>query len=815
MRLLIVTVLLCAATALLQFSCGGQPPPQPNLVFNSEMLANEKVGNLVDGWSLTRSMPEVRWRNASPLKKGRSALFSNPGTVRDGKGDIRMFAGLFLEPGEQYRFKVWVRTKDFHCGNTGFVAFGPGWNGSFGIQGFPENSDWHLVDEVHTASKDYGKLFSFTLYAEGYSGEIEFAAPQIYPESPAARANVYSVREEALNLIPVTPRTDQIREGEDAALFCRWFADAGMTHDGAVRYSIDGQAERIAPIAGDGMVKLDLGGVGVGTHQLAMQTGNYRRTLPINIIEKLPPMAAARRLNNFHHVIFESEMTANDTAHFVNPRNGMVLFRLPAGARAGLKAPQADFRDGEFIFLPAGEYEFQLTGSAGAVCIGAVSETMLYPVANGPLLPGLKPMDQEHCRKYIFPNYALYVGRGDYLSAEELQSILRSRHHRMFESLSAKTFYENPLDREAVSKFLLNRSAYHGNPSLSPGIIVDEIENNIALSRQRGADLAAIFPDLSNRNFYIWICGLVVLNNAHTANYLQQTGLSAENVRHVFEIYLPSRMTKTDAVAEIERRFEYLKNLRNMSPETYGVNLSYASLPYRITYDLHPGVNYKYYMDLQFFRLANDPDFDGIPLVGYWGDHYADREIARFAGELVRHYVINGKTELFSEQFGYSYAPGHLKNPDFEQGMAHWACRGNIRRESVFLFGRDVQRRSDGGREGDSFAVLKRGSQPNELKQQAKNLRPGELYSLTCLSGNLASLRGTNHDAISLSCRIEGGEIIPELSEHGKPENGRFDKLVFRAQRSDPWIVFSDETHSEGTEAYLNFVSLMPFFSGK
>ena len=60
----------------------------------------------------------------------------------------------------------------------------------------------------------------------------------------------------------------------------------------------------------------------------------------------------------------------------------------------------------------------------------------------------------------------------------------------------------------------------------------------------------------------------------------------------------------------------------------------------------HPSVDFKYYLDMQLNLVANDPAFANLGATGYWGSYYADRELYRWAFMLLRHYCVEGNTEM-------------------------------------------------------------------------------------------------------------------------------------------------------------------------
>ena len=86
----------------------------------------------------------------------------------------------------------------------------------------------------------------------------------------------------------------------------------------------------------------------------------------------------------------------------------------------------------------------------------------------------------------------------------------------------------------------------------------------------------------------------------------------------------------------------------------------------------HPEVDYKHYLDMQLNYMATDPVFEGLGCTGYWGSYYGDHEMHRWSMALLRHYCVEGRTDMLSDHYGFSYCPGLLKNGDFRGSFDGW-----------------------------------------------------------------------------------------------------------------------------------------------
>jgi len=250
-------------------------------------------------------------------------------------------------------------------------------------------------------------------------------------------------------------------------------------------------------------------------------------------------------------------------------------------------------------------------------------------------------------------------------------------------------------------------------------------------------------------------------------------------------------------------------------------------------------VDFKVYMDMQFHLIANDPAFSGLFGVMEYTASYSDEEIVRWAGRLYRHYCIEGKREMLSPKYGYTYNPGHILNPDFAEGTTGWtlspAAEGGIATKSMKGYSW-LQGRYPETREGDAFLWMKRSPKgPNIVSQEIKGLKPGRLYSLKMFSGDYRDLsEGKSvQQKHALSLQLENVELLPGKCFHHIYPNcyshhlGSFNDQhrawmnyhvrVFRAKGKTAKLAISDWAGPHepggpaGQELMLNFIEVQPY----
>ena len=778
-----------------------------NMIYNSRMASSGVNGELPDGWSKVDHPTKVLWKPTED-GKGRTALFVNNGS-RVSSCDIRAFSSLYIVPGESYRFRIRIRTKGLECDDSGFVAFGPGWNKSFGIQRhFPENTDWVTLDEVHEATTERSHIYSFAIYVSKFRGELEVAAPEIIPVSEKAIANARYVREDR-PLLPVHPNLNKVEVSDHVVLTFRDYS-----HQlGALEYAMDGGTLKKVVPGGDGLYRFEAGKLTEGQHLLSVKAEKYSATFELTVIPPAPKAGVTWR-NNFNCHLATFAMKEGQTQTLAVPATGTVRFAMPKGAAITVNGVSC--ANGEFVHLVSGTHELKLTqGGEATVKASWLVETSLYPLANGPLnVSGLKPLDYAHASRHQLPVFSSFISHGKHISDAQIKELTGAGHHRFYGSTSMGSVSQIPMDGKSADEFFAFRLRH---PKVCDTVIIDEIENNIPFLTQYVSDLFRTMTPLPRElNIHIWLCGRVVYPSAFTADFLQTTASVSRDMIHYFEIYPPTERTEDEARKSLDEKFAALTQLLEMSPDTIGVALSYCNLPFTYCLDAYPHVNFKYFLDLQLHTLANVQKYHGLRAINFWGDHYGDREISRFAAALLKHYVVEGNKEMFTKDLGYVYAPGHLQNPDFEQGLEGWEANGAVKVAEETFFGKNWQRRIVTGTTGDRFAVFTRSKgTANTLRQRARGLERDKVYSLAFISGDAEHLRQLNHQRGEISCVIDGAELLPEYTEHSarsEKDRGNYDKIVFKALRPDPVITFSDEKCAGGTRSYVSYVSLMPYF---
>ncbi|KKK60225.1 hypothetical protein LCGC14_3026490, partial [marine sediment metagenome] len=87
------------------------------------------------------------------------------------------------------------------------------------------------------------------------------------------------------------------------------------------------------------------------------------------------------------------------------------------------------------------------------------------------------------------------------------------------------------------------------------------------------------------------------------------------------------------------------------------VVLAFFTTP-SLSLNVNPAVDFKVWLDMQYNYLANAPECSGLYGVMIYHASLADEETVRWAGRLFRHYCIEGKRTMLSDELGFKYIPG-------------------------------------------------------------------------------------------------------------------------------------------------------------
>ena len=500
----------------------------------------------------------------------------------------------------------------------------------------------------------------------------------------------------------------------------------------------------------------------------------------------------------------ELENRRQTTVEFINPRDGWIFiasvnadeatlqFHKTPGPAITVHGPDVAPAQEAMRWLPVGKHRLSIskTGSAPLekLVVRAIPELAYwrYPVGS-PVLHPLNEWDVLRDQVLVHMN-VLGCSRAATLEPENQPRFERWRQIGK-QTITALTIPKPGWGEERIYNDAVNYVAYT-NPRLD-GLIIDEVGMGIipledfidytdAVRR-----LSANHPD---KRYDIW--ALDIYGVEEMRPFLEAV-IDNRNLIYWewYEREEPDVASAADKLATTVTRG--MRNWRDymwdVAPNL-GICLGYFAAPPE-SLNENPAVDMKVWIDMQMQCIATDPAFDGVNGLMEYNAKRADEELVRWSAELFRHYGIEGKRELLSEQYSYSYALTHIKNPDFDDGTDGWqiaaAAPDSIEPGSITGYGR-LEGRVRGSSRGDNFLRMKRqAAHPNRISQTITGLEPGALYSIKMITADYQDLvagrsRKYQH---AVSIDIKNTETIKNIQQ------------VFESSRGQEVPPFSSENH--------------------
>lgn len=609
--------------------------------------------------------------------------------------------------------------------------------------------------------------------------------------------------------------------------------------------------------------RLPLPGLKPGGYELAVQASARGRNLGDAAVESItwpekprwPAMAPeARVLNSLvtELLAVRGRAARQPSQRFLNPRKGWVFLRGRAtGARdgqvtVGLEtvappevlltltpggAPAEAMR-----LLAEGPHRLTVLPERGArleeLEVRTVPELTFSQFGAHPHVTEYGPYDWDFLSRYVLPHANTIVGGG---SDEDRPYVQRWRGEgkRWILHCGVPGLGEGKTVTADEAEEFWTETRGMADP-LYDGAIADEFFAQPAEKYQAWTEALRRIqanPALAGKVFYAYCCP--IYGEAASREFART--LIAGGSPIALERYLSEPATEEAARASL--RSALADQLAAWQQALPGVErdmvivLGYMSQPPE-SLNTDPGVDFKVFMDMQFHLLANDPTFFGLYGVMEYLSSYADEETVRWAGQLFRHYCIEGRRDRLTRN---PYLLPHLVNPDFAEGLEGWEAR-EAEPGTVHVGQRDgfswLQGRYPPTGKGNQFLVLRRSETgPNTVAQTVRALEPGRLYSLKLYVAEPDHLE--LQQSLALTATVEGVEPVPDAafvhvypncySHHHGPFNAQnrawmnYHWQVFRAIGRDARLTLSDWASPTepggpiGQELAVNFVELQPY----
>jgi hypothetical protein len=838
-------IIAVLGVAALSLSAHAAVAEGENLLVNGSFDAEQVA--FPEFWSPSNSRNVVYQRTGGPAGKQPAVLLQADNT-QTGEASVRQ-QGLTLVAGETYKLSAYIKTQGFQSRNAGLIVHNGGWYNDVGLKHFPADSDWTFYEKTFKLFPSRDKEYGVAMFAVAPTGAIYFADLKLEAVSAGARRGSSTQMSivAAPRLIPFQPLLNRIpRSQPELTLKCYGNLPAKPeAYEALVTLGGDRLPAQTVPLK-EGKLVIKLAGLPCGDYTLQTvlrHSGTHQAVLgvtnSISIID-VPALDRSRikQLNNLvAEVLSEPVGDKPQTFTFVNPREGWVFVALSGAAPAPGLAVKIDDRDTmitagtdrleAFRELALGEHRITVSGNTGAarLIVRAIPEIFDYPPCADSAVQENGHYDWAFMQRHVLP--AVTTLNGGALPGPALAET-KARGLKWLANFNVA-----PVDDAADVQARMEK-----HPGLTAPQYDGFTSDELFFGRTTIDNYTKALWRLHNpehRLVYSWIVGKPGIAALHTDFMSAALNASHGRGRLLFEAYCHPQPDEKAAAAYLDNMIgETMRRFTAFFPHAAagtGIILgNFNQIPI-ISLEHNPAVDFKYYLDMQVNLLANSPDFADLATTGYWGTYYGDEELVRWSFLLMRHYAVEGRKDMLSARYGFTYNPGCLTNGDFADGLAGWtlapAVDGAIRADDLAGYGKNSQGRWGGGKAGDTVCVLTRhAGQPSRLSQTAHGLTAGKAYCLQFVTADRKDVLGKKYNPrrYGLDAELDGAEILPDKSfvHVDQRSTGRYEhndnvakinlhRVIFRAKAPTLRLTFTDAAASPGEELLLNFVQLKPY----
>lgn len=805
--------------------------PNDNLVVNGEFRAEQDVRPQF--WEFSNNC-ELGWRaEGGPGDKPYVTMECNASSAEI---SIRQ-GGVNLVSGGVYRVSAWVKACGFSAKRGRCAGFG--WFNGLKLV-TDTGGEWrhfstNVLATVTGATTIYiwadepnGKLALADLRVNAVN-DIALAESQL----PAAVRAIYEPR-----LVVMRPRLGAIPK-DDPRLEVRFFGRVprGKRDDYDVIARIEETGEQTATPLSDNTVHAS---VPASTASGVLALSLVRRSTGETVSAKRYRYAFAdiprnitkgRPLNNLCSELVNATVTGGcDRFSFVFGRSGWVF--LSAKGRVtldGVEVVSPDSPRGEsFRFLSPGRHDLVVSAASGSrIIVRSIAEIFNYCPGVDSRVPGNGSYGWDFQEKYVHP--AVTTQNSGLIDPERRSEFLRRGYH-WIDNMSTVGVTGDALKGRLMENPSMKDGFHHG-------VSCDEQSFTAVGALEAYAKGLRDF-DLEfrpDRAVYTWAYGGPLADGVDQEFFEAMLNEALGKGRFLPELYRSTRRTEGEALKAVDdglrkRYAKFIDCYPSAGPSIVVVLSNFNQIPV-LSHAYYPHVDFKRHLDLQVHMLATDPVFKDVGGVGFWGSYYADEEIHRWSFALMRHYVVEGRTELLSDRYGYRYVPGHLSNGDFENGFEGWKTTGAVRLDGMKDFGRRAQNRwGNADAAGDAFAVLTKGDGvAASIRQTISGLTPGRIYSLQMSTFDVKDVKASRVAPRRLGIDPmlgKGAELVREgsfvfVDDRKKVcyemNNGvartNLHRVLFRATAEKVELVIHNDKAEPGEELGVNCISVNPYFA--
>ena len=803
------------------------------LIYNPELKADGRT--FPSGWMpLTHSGAQVLYfRDGGPDNKPFFRLTSRKAPSRLHQTNLK------LVKGEKYKVGAWFRTKNVVNRMSGIrVACSSNqmeYDGNHLLVNLPVNmKEWRYFERVITLPANEKTLYPYydvELMLDAGGGELDVAGITLKPVSEIARRNSKTQMENVhpclvpLGILYYIPQNDpamdfrwvgEFKGGEAADAECEFY----FSHDKKTvkapfsfeRFNV--KFGKLTPKKAQDM----------RIRVVSRKTGKvwFEETHPVRVmpIPELPKQA--KQLNNIVTEVFNGSVKNGQTVKVANNRYGFLLFHFDAADKKkfnvllnGKKIFDETFPQSEVIRdLDPGIYDVKVTGADGKLQVRLIPDVITFAL-NTPRMPGNGRYDWAFAKKYLLPGLTTINIGG--IGPKEFPEV--NKLGRKYLENFAIQNWKKPNDPEDDLQRMQKHKAFR-NP-YSHGSTMDESECFYPAMLDAYAYALRKFANPQNKFMITYQTGPVTdaLLNAISAAANATKGKSWMAV----EMYPRGEETMEDVKAMLSNAAQEWNMFRDCAPGLFskaGVCWGNFSCPPNISLAHYPDIDYKVIIDMKMHAVANDPAFNGVGKVGFWGTYATDEEIARWSFRVMRHYAFEGKKNLLSAEYGFKLKPGFVKNPAFTDGLNGWNVTGNVVKEYYRGYGKNSIKLHGSKGAGDDFALFTREKDSYAtLSQTATGFEKGKKYLMYFYVGDYDDVVCNRQriGALPLKVTLEGAKIqdkVHYIGNNTKSEHAyvNIHKIIFTAEDSKIKLTFDNKDAKAGSMHMLNYICIRPYY---
>ena len=379
---------------------------------------------------------------------------------------------------------------------------------------------------------------------------------------------------------------------------------------------------------------------------------------------------AGMRLNSLTRRLLTADAKPNGAYRFRTASEGWVWIALSGnvsgvtgflldGATVGATTA-ADGRLEAMCRIPAGEHAL-LTGCSGKLVVNSI------PVILGTYYPDTKEKAAasyagEFAARHVLPafntfSYGWALAKLDVRDRVELDRLGREIYGQLCRWNPTTPGFNGRMEPSDHLAARMLATPGMTTPRHS-GLTFDEIAASDFLEKLRFTGALRLLAD-AKRPVWVWSSGIKYECNDINADYLSAiASASGGRGRLLLEYYARTPADEKSAHEQLEKNIDgTLQRTEKMVPgfrrSAMIVNGGYSK-PGGYWTDCHPEADIKRFMDLYFHRLATSPATEGLAGIGLYAIHQTEEEDFRWTCRLLRHYALDGNTNLLSDEYGCS-----------------------------------------------------------------------------------------------------------------------------------------------------------------